>query len=161
MRDLPPPLFCRPRKSPKFISDSKQPSISCITNFGASDNRSIICESRRQSNAATQRNDIDGTNSMQGSSSPFISRHRKIDSTPLYINNNDSEMLTASNDDTYEDLRKDELNGSTEDSSKKQIAMVRPQTNMLNSRNSSTDEISKKLFLFKIRNLFNNDKFKY
>lgn len=146
LRDLPPPLFCRPRKSPKFIGDSKQPSISCITNFGASDNRSILlCDSRRQSNAAQQRTDFDGAYSLQGSFresySPFISKHRKLDNTPLYINNNDSEMTA----ETLEDLRKDDtLNGSIEEtSSKKQIAMVRP--HILNSTHTSTDELSKKL----------------
>lgn len=144
LRDLPPPLFCRPRKSPKFIGDSKQPSISCI--FGASENRSILlCDSRRQSNAAQQRTDFDGAYSLQGSfresNSPFISKHRKLDNTPLYINNNDSEMTA----ETLEDLRKDDtLNGSIEEtSSKKQIAMVRP--NILNSTHTSTDELSKKI----------------
>lgn len=46
--------------------------------------------------------------------------------------------------ETLEDLRKDGmLNGSTEEtSSKKQIAMVRP--NILNSTHTSTDELSKK-----------------
>jgi guanylate cyclase, other len=144
LRDLPPPLFCRPRKSPRYISDSKQPSISCITNFGTSDNKSIICESRRQSNAAAQRwNDLDGTHSLHGSatgynlrdSSPFITRHRKFDQTPLYINNNESKSIC--------DLRKDVTNGN--DEFKKQIAMVgptvRPRGNVLNSIDSSSEEI--------------------
>ncbi|KAL7044491.1 hypothetical protein ACKWTF_001922 [Chironomus riparius] len=135
LRDLPPPLFCRPRKSPKYISDSKQPSISCITNFGTSDNRSILCESRRQSNA--QRNDNDGAYSLQGSyrdsSSPFICKQRKHDITPLYINNNDTEMSCVN--DTTDDLRRDTMNGSGE----KPYAMVRPQQNITNSSN---DDIS-------------------
>lgn len=149
LRDLPPPLFCRPRKSPKYISDSKQPSISCITNFGASDNRSILCESRRQSNAAGQRwNDLDGTHSLHGSvtghlrdSSPFITRHRKLDHTPLYINNNESETMG----DIIDDLRKDGINGN--DESKRQVAMVGPMVrprHVLNSINSSSEEIGKK-----------------
>jgi hypothetical protein len=122
-----------------YISDSKQPSIS---NFGASDNRSILCDSRRQSNA--QRNDFDGAYSLQGSyresSSPFISRLRKFDQTPLFINNNDSESHAIN--DTCEDLRKEGINGSTEDASKRQIARVRPQY-IAKSTNSSSDEISK------------------
>lgn len=149
LRDLPPPLFCRPRKSPKYISDSKQPSISCIMNFGASDNRSMICESRRQSNAA-QRFDFDGTHSLHGSltgyfresSSPFIPRHRKLDHTPLYINNNESELI---NDDEF---RKDGQNGvgDEQEQSKRQVAMVGPMIrprNVLNSINSSSEEIGK------------------
>lgn len=143
LRDLPPPLFCRPRKSPRYISDSKQPSISCITNFGASDNRSILCDSRRQSNAA-QRFDLDGTHSLHGSlterfrdSSPFITRHRKLDHTPLYINNNESETIS----DTCG------LNGNSEES-KRQVAMVGPMIrprNVLNSINSSAEEIGEQL----------------
>lgn len=117
LRDLPPPLFCRPRKSPKYISDSKQPSISCITNFGTSDNRSMFGESRRQSNTA-QRLDLDGSHSLHGSltghlreSSPFITRHRKLDHTPLYINNNESEAFS----DACDDLRREGLNGNGDD----------------------------------------------
>lgn len=150
MKDLPPPLFCRPRKSPKYISDSKQPSISCITNIGASDNRSILCESRRQSNA--QRiNDNDGSwhGSFTGGgnfnyyreSSPFIARHRKLDNHPLYINNNDSESYS-------EEYRKDEMNGLSygddQEQSTRQIAMVGPmirRKGILNSINSSSEEI--------------------
>lgn len=156
---MPPPLFCRPRKSPKYISDSKQPSISCITNFGASDNRSILCESRRQSNAA-QRFDLDGTHSLHGSltghfreSSPFITRHRRLDHTPLYINNNESEAMG----DGCEDLRKDGLNGSS-DEGKRQVAMVGPMMrprHVLNSINSSSEEIGKKLKKFEILKFLN------
>lgn len=149
LSNLPPPLFCRPRKSPKYISDSKQPSISCITNFGASDNRSMLCESRRQSNAA-QRFDFDGTHSLHGSltgylresSSPFIPRHRKLDHTPLYINNNEVEVV---NDDEF---RKDGQNGlgDEQEQSKRQVAMVGPMIrpgNVLNSINSSSEEIGR------------------
>lgn len=135
LRDLPPPLFCRPRKSPKCLGESKQPSISCIMNFGASDNRSILCESRRQSNAAAQRNDDGGGSyrEYRDSSSPFISKLRKHDNTPLYINNNDSEMIG----DTFEDLRRDTLNGSGD----KPYAMIRPQ--QICTINSSNDDICK------------------
>lgn len=147
MKDLPPPLFCRPRKSPKYLSDSKQPSISCITNIGASDNRSILCESRRQSNA--QRiNDYDG--SLHGSftggnfrdSSPFITRHRKLDNQPLFINNNDSESIG-------DDFRKEELNGMNNDDQEpsiRQVAMVGPMVRrkgILSSINSSCEDIGK------------------
>jgi hypothetical protein len=149
LRDLPPPLFCRPRKSQKYLSDSKQPSISCITNIGMSDNRSILlCDSRRQSNATQQRTDFDGAHSLQGSfrdsNSPFISRGRKMSNSPLYINNNEND-LNAKNE-TLEDLRKDDnINGSLDDtSSKKQIAMVRPQhQHHHSSTHTSSDELSK------------------
>lgn len=147
-KDLPPPLFCRPRKSPKYISDSKQPSISCITNFGASDNRSILCESRRQSNAAWATRDLHETHSLHGSltghfrdSSPFITRHRRLDHTPLYINNNESEAL-----DGGEENRKDGMNGSSDESNRQVVRvapMVRPR-NVLNSINSSSEEIGEK-----------------
>jgi guanylate cyclase, other len=141
LTDLPPPLFCRPRKSHKFISDSKQPSISCITNFGASDNKSILCESRRQSNAAAQRwNEIDGSHSLHGSmtgqnlpnSSPFTRQHRRLDHMALYINRHASESIN--------DLRKYERNGNEE--CKKLVALVDPcPRNVLNSINSSSEEI--------------------
>lgn len=150
LRDLPPPLFCRPRKSPKYIGDSKQPSISCITNFGAFDNRSILCESRRQSNAAAQRSDNDGAYSLQGSyrdsSSPFISKQRKYDNTPLYINNNDAEIVCVN--DTTDDLRRDTLNGSGE----KPYAMVKPQQN---TTNVSNDDLSKFFFYYYWESLIN------
>jgi hypothetical protein len=74
-------------------------------------------------------------------SSPFI-RHRRLDHTPLYINNNE----TVS--DGCEDSRKDGINGNSDDS-KRQIAMVGPMMrNVLNSINSSSDEIGKSNFLF-------------
>lgn len=111
-----------------------------------SDNRSLLlCDSRRQSNATQQRTDFDGAHSLQGSfrdsNSPFISRMRKLSNSPLYTNNNDND-LSAKNE-TFEDLRKeDNINGSTDDaSSKKQIAMVRPQ-HVLSSTHTSTDELS-------------------
>jgi guanylate cyclase len=139
LRDLPPPLFCRPRKSPKCFGDSKQPSISCIMNFGGIDNPSILGESRRQSNAAQRNDDCDGSYpEFRESSSPFISKPRKYDNTPLYINNNDSEMIS----DTYEDLRRDPLNGSSE----KPYAMIRPQ--QVSTVNSSNDDICECSYLF-------------
>ena len=33
--DLPPPLFCRPRRSPKLNSESRQPSLMGMGVFGA------------------------------------------------------------------------------------------------------------------------------
>ncbi|KAI8121971.1 hypothetical protein FF38_05671 [Lucilia cuprina] len=56
MTDLPPPLFCRPRKSPKF-SDSRQPSIVGMHYAGAG--------SRRQS--SVPRADVESNYSLQGS----------------------------------------------------------------------------------------------
>lgn len=114
----------------------------------------MLCESRRQSNAA-QRFDLDGTHSLHGSltghlrdSSPFITRHRRLDHTPLYINNNESEMMN----DVCEELRKEGLNGNCDEQepSVRQVAMVGPMVrpiNVLNSINSSSEEIGKKSIL--------------
>lgn len=57
MTDLPPPLFCRPRKSPKLNSDSRQPSIVGMHYAGAG--------SRRQS--SVPRADVESNYSLQGS----------------------------------------------------------------------------------------------
>lgn len=110
----------------------------------------MLCESRRQSNAA-QRFDLDGTHSLHGSltghfreSSPFILRHRKLDPTPLYINNNEVDPYN----DACEELRRDGFNGNLDDQepSKRQVAMVGPMIrprHILNSINSSSEEIGK------------------
>lgn len=110
----------------------------------------MLCESRRQSNAA-QRFDLDGTHSLHGSltghlrdSSPFITRHRRLDHTPLYINNNESEI-----NDVCEELPKEGLNGNSDEQeqSKRQVAMVGPMVrpmNVLHSINSSSEEIGRK-----------------
>lgn len=101
----------------------------------------MLCESRRQSNAA-QRFELEGTNSLHGSireSSPFITKHRKLDNTPLYINNNDSEAIEGDEEfrkisgfgcDEYEDLKI------------RPQAIVRPRK-LLSSINSSSEEIGK------------------
>ncbi|XP_037940750.1 receptor-type guanylate cyclase Gyc76C-like [Teleopsis dalmanni] len=57
MTDMPPPLFCRPRRSPKLNSDSRQPSIIGMHYYGAG--------SRRQS--SVPRADVESTCSLQGS----------------------------------------------------------------------------------------------
>lgn len=148
MRDLPPPLFCRPRKSPKFINDSKQPSISCITNFGTSDNRSILCESRRQSNAAAQRagdleaafvnnssNSVVVIGNQYKESSPFTSKQRKfdkLDNTPLYIN------------DDSQSVNENLINPTDDGDSIKPLAKVRPQR-ILKSINSSAEDIGENI----------------
>lgn len=79
-------------------------------------------------------------------SSPYISRHRKLDNQPLYINNNDSESYS-------EEQRKDELNGlnygDDQEQSTRQVAMVGPmirQKGILNSINSSSEEIGELVF---------------
>ncbi|XP_073839417.1 receptor-type guanylate cyclase Gyc76C-like [Musca autumnalis] len=58
MTDLPPPLFCRPRKSPKLNSDSRQPSIVGMHFAGGG--------SRRQS-SSVPRADMESNYSLQGS----------------------------------------------------------------------------------------------
>ncbi|KAI9581516.1 receptor-type guanylate cyclase Gyc76C-like isoform X1 [Glossina fuscipes] len=57
MTDLPPPLFCRPRRSPKLNSDSRQPSIIGMP-YGANG-------SRRQS--SVPKADLESNYSLQGS----------------------------------------------------------------------------------------------
>jgi hypothetical protein len=84
--------------------------------------------------------------SFRESSSPFTSSHKKYDNTPLYINNNDFEMITDINDMCEDDddmnLHKHLESGGSEES-KKQIAMVRPQKMIVNSTDNLNDEISK------------------
>ncbi|KAM8707767.1 hypothetical protein ACLKA7_014840 [Drosophila subpalustris] len=58
MMDMPPPLFSRPRKSPKLNPDSRQPSLLGMHNCGAG--------SRRQS-SVPRPTDVDSTYSLQGS----------------------------------------------------------------------------------------------
>lgn len=58
MTDLPPPLFCRPRKSPKLNSESRQPSIIGMQFSGTG--------SRRQS-SSVPRADMESNYSLQGS----------------------------------------------------------------------------------------------
>ncbi|XP_060656208.1 receptor-type guanylate cyclase Gyc76C-like isoform X1 [Drosophila nasuta] len=58
MTDMPPPLFSRPRKSPKLNPDSRQPSLLAMHNCGAG--------SRRQS-SVPRPTDVESTYSLQGS----------------------------------------------------------------------------------------------
>lgn len=87
--DLPPPLFCRPRRSPKLTADSRQPSYVGAQYFGGS---------RRQS-AVPRPDAAASTYSLQGSlhtiyqqqqqtpqrDSPRRASQRKLDRAPLYI----------------------------------------------------------------------------
>lgn len=102
----------------------------------------MLCESRRQSNAA-QRFELEGTNSLHGSireSSPFITKHRKLDNTPLYINNNDSEAV-----DGDEEFKKISGFGCDDEDLKiRPKAIVRPRK-LLSSIDSSSEEIGKNL----------------
>lgn len=85
--DLPPPLFCRPRRSPKLTADSRQPSYIGAQYFSGS---------RRQS--AVPRPEAASTYSLQGSlhtiyqqpqrDSPRRASQRKLDRAPLYIQSN-------------------------------------------------------------------------
>lgn len=58
MTDMPPPLFSRPRKSPKMNPDSRQPSLLAMHNCGTG--------SRRQS-SVPRPTDVESTYSLQGS----------------------------------------------------------------------------------------------
>lgn len=79
--DLPPPLFCRPRKSPKLNLDSRHPSIIGGIHFNAG--------SRRHS-SAFRGGDMESTYSLQGSfigprDSPKLT-DRRVARIPLYLN---------------------------------------------------------------------------
>ncbi|KAL5292996.1 hypothetical protein ACFFRR_011640 [Megaselia abdita] len=85
LEDLPPPLFRRPRKSPRLNCDSRQPSVANMHYFGFPG-----CGSRRTSYAPKP--DGESTYSLQGSmyhvrDSPMYS-HKRLEkqSTPLYFN---------------------------------------------------------------------------
>ncbi|XP_067647261.1 receptor-type guanylate cyclase Gyc76C-like isoform X2 [Eurosta solidaginis] len=84
MTDMPPPLFCRPRKSPKFNSDSRQPSIVGMHYYGGSRRTSMV-----------PRADIESNYSLQGSAyhvardSPHLSS-RRYDRPPTNGNGGNS-----------------------------------------------------------------------
>lgn len=114
IRDLPPPLFCRPRRSPKLNCDSRQQSFIGAPYFGGGVGGGGT-GSRRQS--SVPRPEAESTYSLQGSlhaqkGSPRPS-HRKLDRSPLYLNNGSNNVLCQS------DLDQFELN-------RKPLAMVRP-----------------------------------
>ena len=120
--------------------DSKQPSISCITNFGAStDNRSIICESRRQSTNAPNLESMNMSGNLQtNESSPFIAKKKKLDTTPLYIINDSAtdgnsipENFGSSNG--IEDL---------EQNTKRPLAKVRPRQILKIDASPGENEVS-------------------
>ncbi|XP_055590315.1 receptor-type guanylate cyclase Gyc76C-like [Uranotaenia lowii] len=92
VRDLPPPLFCRPRRSPKLTYDSRQPSMTAIANY--------ITGSRRQSSA---HKDLESNYSLQGSvfgpsmrDSPRAIQ-RRLEQIPLYINDDSQSTLDQRN----------------------------------------------------------------
>ncbi|KXJ81697.1 hypothetical protein RP20_CCG017728 [Aedes albopictus] len=91
-RDLPPPLFCRPRRSPRLTYDSRHPSIIAIANYTAG--------SRRQSSALK---DLESNYSLQGSSfEPSVrdsprAYQRKLERIPLCINDDSQSTLEQQN----------------------------------------------------------------
>lgn len=110
--DLPPPLFCRPRRSPKLNADSRQPSLIGAQYFSGS---------RRQS--AVPRPEAASTYSLQGSlhtiyqqqqqnpqrDSPRRASQRKLDRAPLYIHNDAYPLSTPA--EINEALLSAEANG--------------------------------------------------
>ncbi|XP_055371824.1 receptor-type guanylate cyclase Gyc76C-like [Condylostylus longicornis] len=86
--ELPPPLFCRPRKSPKLNCDSRQPSLIGAHYFNGSGPGGCGYNSRRQS--SIPRPDGESTYSLQGSMCAFRDSprpiHRKLEKLPLYLN---------------------------------------------------------------------------
>ncbi|XP_055706306.1 receptor-type guanylate cyclase Gyc76C-like isoform X2 [Phlebotomus papatasi] len=113
LEDMPPPLFCRPRRSPKLNCDSRQPSLIGAAHFGAG--------SRRQSNIP--RADVESQCSLQGSilhsgirDSPRPIQ-KKLERIPLYLNEESHHVL--------EHVECCEpVNGA--DCPKKPLAMVKP-----------------------------------
>lgn len=104
--DLPPPLFCRPRKSPKLNLDSRHPSMIGGIYFGGG--------SRRHS-SAFRGGDMESTYSLQGSfmgprDSPKLI-NRRIERIPLYLNEDSRTTLekpeaeTTENPETTNDKR--------------------------------------------------------
>ncbi|XP_058464642.1 receptor-type guanylate cyclase Gyc76C-like isoform X1 [Malaya genurostris] len=92
VRDLPPPLFCRPRRSPKLTYDSRHPSITGFANF--------VTGSRRQSSA---HKDLESNYSLQGSmfgpsarDSPRMNQ-RRLEHIPRYINDDSQSTLEQRN----------------------------------------------------------------
>lgn len=82
-----PPLFCRPRRSPKLNPDSRQPSL--LNGLGAG--------SRRQSSVPrpTPSDNNTDSGSQCGNSSPLQSRpsslaNRKLERAPLYLTESSS-----------------------------------------------------------------------
>ncbi|XP_043524757.1 receptor-type guanylate cyclase Gyc76C-like [Frieseomelitta varia] len=82
-----PPLFCRPRRSPKLNSDSRQASL--LAGLGAG--------SRRQS--SVPRPTPDDTSSQYGGSSPVPKslNSRKIERSPLYLTDSVSKITLVDN----------------------------------------------------------------
>uniref|UniRef100_A0A1L8DJE6 Guanylate cyclase n=2 Tax=Nyssomyia neivai TaxID=330878 RepID=A0A1L8DJE6_9DIPT len=146
LEDMPPPLFCRPRRSPRLNCDSRQPSLIGAAHFGNTFRRSSLtlqsndlCSSegagsRRQSNIP--RTDVESTCSLQGSilharDSPRPT-HRKLERVPLYLNEESHHVLEHA--ECCEPVNGD-------DCPKKPFAMVKPRQ-MLRSL-ASSDEYGK------------------
>lgn len=111
--DLPPPLFCRPRKSPK--TESRQPSLIAGSCFGIPN----LIPGRRHSQIP--KNDVESTYSLQGSinhpsgGSPRA-LHRlpsKLDRTPLYLNHGSRTTLTESGSDHHPQHNQDQMEMGT------------------------------------------------
>lgn len=85
LEDLPPPLFRRPRKSPRLTCDSRQPSVVNMHYFGVTG-----CGSRRTS--YVPKLDGESTYSLQGSmhqvrdSPKYAMKRLEKQSTPPYFN---------------------------------------------------------------------------
>lgn len=132
LEDMPPPLFCRPRRSPKLNCDSRQPSLIGAAHFGnfrggsVTGSIDLMCSfegagSRRQSNIP--RADVESQCSLQGSilhsgirDSPRPIQ-KKLERVPLYLNEESHHVL--------EHVECCEpVNGA--DCPKKPLAMVKP-----------------------------------
>ncbi|XP_055316758.1 receptor-type guanylate cyclase Gyc76C-like [Sitodiplosis mosellana] len=136
-----PPLFCRPRRSPKLNCDSRQPSYVGAQYFG-NNNANCGTNSRRQSNVP--RNDSESASSLQGSLkrvveySPKSSQRKHLNRTPLYLSENSRITQTESltNTDCFfkpddESINQYQLQ-QLDYVQKKPFAMVRPRRIVIN-----------------------------
>lgn len=131
--ELPPPLFCRPRKSPKLNYDSRHPSMIGGIHFGGGG-------SRRHSSAFRGGGDMESTYSLQGSfigprDSPKLI-NRRIERIPLYLN--EDSRTTLEKPEVEQPSQPETIETTNE---KRPLAIVSPRT-LLRSI-ASTDDYSR------------------
>lgn len=132
-----PPLFCRPRRSPKLNCDSRQPSYVGAPYFGGGCGDSI---SRRES-TIPRFMDGDSMNSLHLHGS---GQHER-EYSPKSSQRNDRIPLPLSGEDSQLTLEQpDSINGdqnlNSEGSLKKPLAMVRPHRILTSIKSSSSDD---------------------
>lgn len=86
--DLPPPLFCRPRRSPKLTYDSRHPSMTGI-GYAGSRRQSYVAQRDLESNYSLQGSVFGPSAGTQRDSPRIYQRH----GAPLYINDDSQSTL--------------------------------------------------------------------